>query len=822
MKDSNVKHKGGKPLQRLTWSEKIANGRQFFKDTADYYIQGANLSGKNRETDLKMLYDVYNNKIPLEFFDHIVNPYNTDNKDYQVWPAKIRPTTILRTNLDQLMSEYPKRPFHYFVSNLGEDAYNAFLDGLNNAVNESLQRAALQKAQAILVEQGLSMGEAAEQLAEQEIPTAEETALSYQASYKDKLAIRGQKRLNRLMVEAEVRNKFQKMFKDWLIAGRVRSYKGVKRAGFEYKRISPLCIDGDTSTDFLEDGEWVVAYYPMTHSDVVDAFYDELSEKDHKSIEEANFTSTPKAFFDHLNGLYTSQNANSTENARGNRVPVYHVVWKGKKPIYHVTGTDPLTGEEYEDWYEEEYLAQPGEKLTKRWVNQAYETYRIGQDIYVSMQEVKNSRSSLNNHSACKLPYNGKNYSDTESENISLLEIGLPFQIMYIIVTRALEMTIAKSKGKIILLDKNVIPTNNGWDEDKFFYYAEALGYALVDRNKMGVDKSFNQYQVLDLSLYDSIKQLIDLQLHIKAEWDDIIGFSRQRKGQTFATDTVGANSQALFQSTVITDMIFIGFEEFVERELQGILDLSKFVDTEGVRKLYNESETDYHLLEIDAEDIASAELGISVTKFEGEKLAKMEAFAQQFAVNGASPSTVLEIVSADNIARLKAVLRKAEEAEAQAAQATAQSEQEGLERIEEIKSRYMQTEKALDKEFMHEEYDRKEAIEHIKGDYAIHNNFQTNDGDNNDNGIPDASEIMARQNERESLHADTYNKESDRQQKAKEKQADIKHKQKELDFKERDSVRKEKLAREKMASDERREKLKASTALKNKTTGEK
>src|SRR5690606_15762096 len=120
-------------------------------------------------------------------------------------------------------------------------------------------------------------------------------------------------------------------------------------------------------------------------------------------------------------------------------------------------------------------------------------------------------RNEMNNISACKGPYNGKNFSDDHAENISVLEIGLPFQIMYIIVTRALELTIAKSKGKIVLLDKNVIPTKDGWDEDKFFYYSEALGWGLIDRTKIGVDKSFNQYQVLDLTLFDSIQQLIEL-----------------------------------------------------------------------------------------------------------------------------------------------------------------------------------------------------------------------------------------------------------------------------------------------------------------------
>ena len=98
-----------------------------------------------------------------------------------------------------------------------------------------------------------------------------------------------------------------------------------------------------------------------------------------------------------------------------------------------------------------------------------------------TLQPIPCQRNEMNNSSACKLPYNGRCYSHLHSENISILEFGLPYQQMYTIINYVLEKTIAKSKGKIIPIDQAAIPKKDGWDDEKFFYYADALGYMMLE-----------------------------------------------------------------------------------------------------------------------------------------------------------------------------------------------------------------------------------------------------------------------------------------------------------------------------------------------------
>lgn len=708
----------GKPLQLIPWSEKIKDDNDWFHRNCNHFINLSRFYGSQgeRSRDLSTFYNVYNNKFPMSWFTHITDPLSAKNPAHKVFPAKVRPVNILRTNLDLLMAEYPRRPFIYQVNNLSDASYSQYQEQLKGKLQgnltEHFQTMLTQQMmeQGLLTENGEPVSEeAAKQVQEQleNLQLPEDVKESFFSSYKDNIAIQGQKWLRRAIQEHSIKPKLLKGFKHWLITGEVYSYKTVEFDNLVYRMISPKDIDYDkaVSMDFIEDAEWVVSRELLTLSDIVDRYYPALEKKDLDSLERRGYYSSPTAFYDIL----------KDEETKFGKIAVYHVTWKGKKPIKYITNTQ--TGEEYE--VDEDYpVDKETEKVTRtEWVNEIYEDTRIGAGIYVNPRPALFQRNAMNNFSSCKQPYNGRRFSDLHSENIGPLEIGLPFQIMYIIVTRTLELTIAKSKGKIILIDQNAIPKQEGWDEEKTFYYAEALGYMLLNRNQIGVDKSFNQFQVLDMTLFDSIQQLIQLQQHFKQEWDDALGINRQRKGQTYASDAVGNNERATFQSTVITDMIFNLYEEFVEKELQGLLDLSKFTNIDGVHKLWNDTELGNQLLEIDPDQYTCAELGIQVqSSAEAMQIKnKLEANVSAMLQNGSKPSTILEVLQSQNIAELSAKLKKIEDAQAQAEQAMAQNEQEAQKLADERNKDFMQYQEMLKTDYMNKEYDRKETIELIK-----------------------------------------------------------------------------------------------------------
>lgn len=738
----------GRPLQRIPWGDKIKDEKQWFKNNVEYYISLSNFNfdgtGPTRK-DLRLLYQVYNSQFPSKWFSHITDPLSAEKPQHRKFPAKVRPVTILRTNLDLLMGEYPKRPFVYQVTNLGEDGYNSYTDSLIQSVHNNLKNHFAAEVQNQQLQQGVPVNKIPG-LDEIELPEALQKR--FNSTYKDAIAVKGQRWMKRGLKEYKIREKFLRMFKDWLIAGRTCSYKGVEHGTLLYERISPLNLDYDKSPDceYIEDGEWAVCRRLLTYSDVVDKFYEQLKNEQLHDLENRTQYKSPIAFYQYLQETYDRDTFTG-------KIPVYHVVWKGKKQMGFLSYPDPMTGKMQEDTVDEDYVVNTtaGEKIEFKWINVVYEGYRVGDNIYVTLGETPVQRNEMNNLSACKLPYNGRNYSDLHTENISVLEMGLPFQQMYIIVNYVLEKTIAKSKGKILLVDKNAIPKGDGWNDEKFFYYAEALGYALMNRSQPGVDHTWNQYQVLDMSLFDQIKQLISLQEHYKQEWDDIIGINRPRKGETYASDGKAVSEMGLMQSSVITDMIFNYFEEFTERELQGVLDFSKFVNINGVKSIYSNEDFDTELLNIDPNTYSYAELGILLSR-SSDELATLNQMkgAQNIAAMiqaGVKMSTIIGIYQANNVAELKMELRNIEEIEQKIAEQTQQTEEEAAKAADERKKTFAQFENDLEATLIDKEWDRRDQNEMIKGEWNELSFKGTNDADND--GIPDAEAIEDRSLER-------------------------------------------------------------------------
>lgn len=772
-----------KPLQTVPWSDKIKDKFKWFHDNAEHYIARSRFGGKGSTTTyqqkLETLYGVYNNRYPSKWFTHITNPLSAKNPLHKNFPALMRPVSILRSNLDYLINEFPLRPFLYHVTNMDPDAINVFEEALNKAMHERLQDV----WQTMSINEGL--------IDPSEVPDLSKERAEFQASWKDKLAINGQQWLEKKLPELKCPIMWELMFKDWVIAGEAYSFKGYVGNRAIYERVSPLDIDYEISPDvpFVEDAEWVVRRKALTISDIVDHFYPYLTKKKIDGMCEHGLANPSQLH------AYLAGDTGLTTNSHSRDVRyVYHVQWKGKKKVWIVSEVDPATGQVMEVEYDEQHPLTDEQRQNAReeWWNEVHECWKIGHEMYVLEGVPPIQRNEQTCLSACKLHYNGRRFSDTHAENISPAEIGLPYQIMYMIINRTLELTIAKSKGKIILFDKNAMPDDGDWDEEKFFYYAEATGWGLLDRNKIGVDKSYNQYQVVDMTLFDSIKQLIELQQHYKQEWDDIIGIPRQKRGQMMASDGKGTTEYSLNQSSIVTDGIFRGFEQLRESDLQGILDLSKFdVAAGGGRAIYYNDLFETVLMDIDPDAYSLAPLGVRVQQA-GSILRDLDAVKGLAAQRAQDPaiklSTLAEIVTEKNLHRLKARLKQVELIEAEMARGNQELEAELQAQVIEREKMMEEFQNALDIQKIHVEYDRKEDLEMIKGAF---NTYTFQDGDSNDNNIPDAVEVAKMGLEQQKVNNDRVKLATDVQEKreARKQEADLKNK--ELAQRERESQRK-------------------------------
>jgi hypothetical protein len=364
---------------------------------------------------------------------------------------------------------------------------------------------------------------------------------------------------------------------------------------------------------------------------------------------------------------------------------------------------------------------EAGEELiAEQVINEVWNGFRGNQDMYFGCGPAEVQRQAVDNISSCKLPINGARFSDTESDNISIVQLGVNYQIMYIVMIYRIEMAIAKSKGIVQFLDRNTIPDEeNEEGEEKWLYQAEALGWAMLDFDQDGVNRQFNQFPNVNFSQMKIIMELIEIANWFKDQWEELIGVTRQRKGQNNSRDGLGVTQESIFRSSVISDIIFDGFDDFVESELQGLLDLSKYAWIDGKSAYYKNDDGALELFKIDPTDHASSSYKV-YADFKNRNKEKMDLLRQN--INAVAQrkdiklTALADMIFTDSYAELRARLKQAENLEMELAASQAENEQSRAVALEELKREYMQFENMLKVDFMEREADRLDNREYIKG----------------------------------------------------------------------------------------------------------
>lgn len=693
------------PKQKIPRSRKT---QEWAKECIRAFINRSSFSTSTKHT-LQTYYEAYNGNIREADYNYVTNPYNSEAWAKKNFPARLRNYNIIKPIVDLLLGEKAKRPLAYQVVVRNADIQSRFDKYRQEKYRQYLEQVFVNEANA----QGLDTGQPSE-----EMPAAEEYMEQVLNSYRDARAIIGQEVLNYLFDWLHLEDKMQQLFFDWLVAGECYTYKDVSMNDVDFDVVSPLDIDYEKGPDveYIEDADWVVRRQIMSVNQVVDRFYDVLSPKDIDQLE----MPTDKAR-DGYGGVQ-SMFINKPEDDESDRmVEVMHVCWKSFSRVGILKYLDEL-GQEQEMVVDETYKKDEDEEIKYYWVNEVWEGYQIDNSIFVSAQPHNVQRNEMNNISVCKLPYNGRVYSNRHSDNISVVSMGLAYQVLYNVFHYRLELSIAKNKDKIMLMEMNTIPKRHGWDEEKFMYYADAMGFAFIDstaEGRSGERVTFNQFQVLDMSLGQYIASQFQLLQAIKAEWEEMIGVSRQRKGQVKTSDGVGVTERAIFQSSVISEELFRKFETFMEREYNGLIDVSKVAWREGKKMTYVTSDLRTALINIDPLEYQEAEYGVFVknNSREQDKLNQMKQLTMAFAQNGQQPGTIAEILDSNNFSKIKKLLADVDTKQKEMEQVQQQAQQQAIQAQSQAQAQMKQQEQAFDAD--QNERDRVLKLELKKMDLA-------------------------------------------------------------------------------------------------------
>lgn len=813
------------PRQKLPLSKK---GKKWQEDCVNYIIGEGNVTSGGNSTsyygELQTYYNLYNSIFDEKDFKSITNPFKVEDG----FPATPHDFNIIRPKVDLLIGEETKRPLNFRVIRTSQEA--------TSEMQEKEKQMVLQYIEAAITA-NMSPEEAQQfqqQLQSGEIMPPEQIAKYMDKDYKDIVENTAYHSLTYLREKLDLDNEFIKGWKDGLISGREIYYVGVLNAEPYAERVNPICFSYDKSPDleFIEDGSWCCRKMRMPITEVYDRYYDKLEEKDLDKLEEMIGSTPGRNLGDRSPvdmGIQLRIYDNPIfEGAGKSLVNVWHCCWKSFKKIFYVTTTDDA-GQPQINIVDETYQPVGNEvSIEPDWIIEVWEGYRAGSDLYFGIQPIEYQHVSIDNPNSQKLPYCGAIYSNTNSKPRSLVSILKPLQYMYIVLWYRLELAIARDKGKVVNMDITQIPKSMNISPAKWMHYLSSVGVNFINPYEEGWNipgreggkpAQFNQITALDLTMSNVIAEYIQLMDKIEELAGTISGITQQREGAVSSSEMVGNVERSVVQSSHITEPLFWVHNQCKRRVLNMLLNTAKGAWEEtGKQKLqYIFDNGERAFLDITPkfyyEDM---DVFVSDTSKDLENIQKLQQLIQPAMQNGASLLEAAEILTNDNFNIIKQKLKDMQTRQEQIQQQQQEAEAQQQQQLQQMQNEAKQQELMLQEAQMDLQRYQIDQDNQTKIAVAQINAYRgTEELDQDQNGIPDPIEIGKQAIEQQKINQEAYNKRYEAKQKR-----EIEDQKIQL---EKDKMKHEtELQKAKDDAAYEREKLKARTALKNKTVGEK
>ena len=713
------------PPQQLPFHRKTKKWRKQIVDWADSKTFFNYSPVRNSVIHKKINYDLLNGKLHMQDLEMVINP---ENQSAGFIPDKIQHYPIMNSKLNVLRGEESKRVFDFRVIITNPNS----ISEIENAKKEEL----LQRLQQMMANSAQSEEEFNQEL--------EKLNDYFTYEWQDYREIRANALLNHYVKEYNMPLLFNNGFMDAMTVGEEIYQCDIVGGEPVIMKVDPLKIRIFKSgySNKIEDADMIILEDYWSPGQIIDTFYDVLTQKDIEYIEKAPYT-LGQASADSMDNIHdragfvnnymigdeiTSQEGffwdplGTADGVNSSLLPfdmvgnirVLRVYWKSRRRIKKVKSYDPETGEEIFNFYPETYVIDKdnGEEEQILYINEAWEATKIGEKIYVNMRPKVVQYNKLSSPSRCHFGIVGSIYNLNGNRPFSLVDMMKNYNYLYDVVHDRLNKFMAKNWGKILRLDIAKIP--KGWNIEKWMYYAKANGLAVEDSFREGnigaatgkLAGAMNNASsgIIDAEFGNSIQSQINLLEFIKMEMSDVAGISRQREGQISNRETVGGVERATLQSSHITEYLFIQHDDVKKRALECFLETAKIALKGRSKKFqYILSDSSMRVMDIDGDEFAESDYGLLVDNGQGtqELSQKLDMLAQAALQNQTlSFSTIMKLYNSSSLAEKQRVVendeRKIQERNAQAQQQQLEVQQQEAQMKQEAEMAKMELEDTL------------------------------------------------------------------------------------------------------------------------------
>ena len=430
------------------------------------------------------------------------------------------------------------------------------------------------------------------------------------------------------------------------------------------------------------------------------------------------------------------------------------VYWKTQRKVGHLTKvsdsgeiTEEIITEEYKISDKPEYNNKLfknknkenlifGEHIDWFWINQVWGGVKIGPN-YTSMYGMSDPGGvnpmyiGINQNNVgpikfqfkgdqtmygCKLPVEGRIFTDRNSKSVSCVDLMKPWQIGYNLVNNQIADILIDELGTVVMFDQNALPKHSlgeDWGKNNL-----AKAYvAMKDFSMLPLDSTitntesalgYNHFQQLDLSQTNRLMSRINLANYFKQQAYENIGVGPQRMGAPIEQQTAEGVRVEQSNSYAQTEKYFINHcDHLMPRVQQMRTDLAQYYASTkpSLRLQYMTSNEEQMNFEIHGTDLLTRELNVYATTNANNRavLEHLRQLAMSNNTTGASIFDLGNIIAADSVPEIKTIMKDAE----QKIKGQQQQEQQHQQQMQEQQIQAEQQDKQAEQAFKSQESEK-------------------------------------------------------------------------------------------------------------------
>jgi hypothetical protein len=441
----------------------------------------------------------------------------------------------------------------------------------------------------------------------------------------------------------------------------------------------------------------------------------------------SNYMADPARGGDILSQIL-SQSEDLEQYGDGNLMRVSTIYWKTQRRVGHLTKIE-FDGEVTQEIIDESFKVTEkpvydtsifknkskdtllqGEHIEWIWINETWGGVKVGPNvpamwqtsvddnvnpIYLGINREKPGRLPFqfkgeNALYGCKLPVEGRVFSDRNTRSTSLVDLMKAYQVGYNMVNNQIADILIDELGTVIMFDQNALPRHSMGEDWGKNNYAKAYT-AMKDFSMLPLDTSitntenatnFNHYQTLNMEQTSRLMGRISLANHFKEQCFDSIGINPQRLGGAVSAETATGVVNAMQQSYAQTEIYFVQHSDhLMPRVHQMRTDLAQYYNSTNpsIRLSYISTEAQKVNFTMNGTDLLLRDFNVFATTKTNHR-AILEQLKQMALTNNTTGASIYElgnIVKSDSISEVTDILKDSEiRVEAQRAQDMQQQRQ--------------------------------------------------------------------------------------------------------------------------------------------------